>query len=168
MKAAREKHQRFDENKKDRRSEINNLGGWKRTWKRTDLTRNRTLTFAMTGHNTLSIKLTKPTGEQVLWVPNMNGNIWNDSCDMGLKGTEQRNCVCKNAKRAWRREDGKESLPQSLPPSLPQATSFLFPSCCTGQDSLCFPLEHHWTAKFCKQLMRSCLYEFYADILMAF
>ena len=92
----------------------------------------------------------------------MNGNIWNDSyffnslvslCDMGLKGTEKRNRVCKNAKDHEGERMGRKVF---HPPSLTRATSFLFPSCCTGQDSLCFPLEHHWTAKLCKQLTHSC------------
>ena len=44
----------------------NNPSGWKRIWKHSGLTRNRSLTFAMTGCNALSIGLTKPTGEQAI------------------------------------------------------------------------------------------------------
>lgn len=64
----------------------------KRTWKNSSLTRNRTLTFEMTGSNTVSIELIKPTGDQStsLWVNSyscnipyggndMNWNIWNES-----------------------------------------------------------------------------------------
>ena len=45
------------ENEHDLRSRMNNLSGWKRTWKNSGLTGNRTLTFVMTGRNALSIEL---------------------------------------------------------------------------------------------------------------
>ena len=41
-----------------------NLSGWKRTWKNSGLTGNRTLTFVMTGRNALSIDLIHPTRGQ--------------------------------------------------------------------------------------------------------
>ena len=44
------------ESKGDLRSRMNNLSGWKRTWKNSGLTGNRTLIFAMTGRNALSIE----------------------------------------------------------------------------------------------------------------
>ena len=77
------------------------------------MTRNQALAFAMTGCNTPSIKLTKPTGEQAFVSPDgddMNGILYMkwliflnslvSLCDMDLKGAEQRNCVCKNANGA--------------------------------------------------------------------
>ena len=62
----------------------------KRTWKNSSLTRNQTLTFAMTGCIALSIdELIKPTGEHIIMssyscnIPDggndMNWNIWNKS-----------------------------------------------------------------------------------------
>ena len=44
--------------KDDLRGRMNNQSGWKRTGKNSGLTGNGTLTFAMTGHIVLPIKLT--------------------------------------------------------------------------------------------------------------
>ena len=41
-----------------------NLSGWKRTWKTSGLTGNRTLTFVVTGRSALSIDLIMPTRGQ--------------------------------------------------------------------------------------------------------
>ena len=47
--------------KHDLLSRMNNQSGWKRREKNSGLTGNGTLTFAMTGHIALPIKLIKPT-----------------------------------------------------------------------------------------------------------
>lgn len=57
----------------------NNPSGWKRIWKSSGRTGNRSLTFVMTGCKALSIRLIKPTGERAIvslwhtrWVKNVN------------------------------------------------------------------------------------------------
>ena len=45
---------------------MKNLTGWQRTWKKSGVTGNQILTFTMTWHNALSIKLMKPNGEQAI------------------------------------------------------------------------------------------------------
>ena len=57
----------FYESKHDPCHWMNNLSGWKRTWKKLMLDwESNGLTFAMTGSYGLSIKLIKPMGEQAI------------------------------------------------------------------------------------------------------